>query len=57
MLAQFQMFAPCAVNLFQQDNYVSIFLYKVIAVLIKVVSKGKTNICYFSVHHTMLSSK
>lgn len=35
----------------------SVFLYEVIGMLLKVVSKGKTNICYFSVQHPMLSSK
>lgn len=35
----------------------SVFLYGVIGVLLKVVSKGKINVIYFSVHHPMLSSE
>jgi len=44
MLAQFQMPALYAVNPpFQEVNYVSVFLYKVIGMLLEVVSKRKIN--------------
>lgn len=35
----------------------SAFLYEVIGMLLKVVSKGKINLWYFPVHHPVLSSK